>query len=136
MGYVGMDYFRLNNGTFVRVIDIENESWIIDMEAGRTCAWMYNLDGLHVPMRDVVYEIDAVEMAIYMLEAMMKMEWTDSGKISCAIGELANRFKDELVFNVDIYLSSDSTCKTFTISIRDLSPYAVSKVVVWNYMIG
>lgn len=131
-----MDYFRLNNGKFIRVIDIEDGEWIIDMEADGTSAWLYYYGGLHVPMRNVAYEIDAVEMAIYMLESMMQMEWTDSGKISCAIGELANRFKDELVFNVDIYLSSDSTCKTFTIDIRDLSPYAVSKVVVWNYIIG
>ena len=134
MGYVGMDYFRLNNGTFVRVIDIEDGSWIIDMEAGRTCARLYNSDGLHVSMRDVAYEIDAVEMAIYMLEAMMQMDWIDSSSIISAIEDLMDRFKDELVINVDITL--DMTCETFTIDIQDLSPYAVSKVVVWNYMIG
>ena len=131
-----MDYFRLNNGTFIRVIDIEDGSWIIDMEAGRTCAWMYNSDGLHVPMREVAYEISALDMAIYMLEAMMKMEWTDSGKISCAIGDLMNRFKGELVFNVNVSLGASPMCKTYTIDIQDLSPYAVSKVVVWNYPIG
>ena len=131
-----MDYFKLNNGTFIRVIDIKDGSWIIDMEAGRTCAWMYNSDGLHVPMRDVAYEIDAVEMAIYMLEAMMQMEWTGSDKVSCAIGDLMNRFKGELVFNVNVSLGASPMCKTYTIDIRDLSPYAVSKVVVWNYMIG
>ena len=134
MGYVGMDYFRLNNGTFVRVIDIEDGSWIIDMEAMRTCAWMYKSDGLHVPMREVAYEIDAVEMAIYMLKAMMQMDWIDSDSISSAIEDLMDRFKDELVINVDITL--DRTCETFTIAIRDLSPYAISKIVVWNYMIG
>lgn len=131
-----MDYFRLNNGTFIRVIDTTNESWIIDMEAGRTAAWIYRGGGLHVPMRDVAYEIDAVEMAIYMLEAMMQMEWTDSAKIGCAIGDLMNRFKGELIFNVDVSLGASPMCKTFTIDIRDLSPYAVSKVVVWNYIIG
>ena len=131
-----MDYFRLNNGTFVRVIDIKDGSWIIDMKAGRTFALMCNGEGLYVPMRDVAYEIDAVEMAIYMLEAMMQMEWTGSDKVSCAIGELAIRFKDELKFNVDVSFGSSPMCKTFTIDIRDLSPYAVSKVVVWNYMIG
>ena len=129
-----MDYFGLNNGTFIRVIDIEDGSWIIDMEAMRTCAWMYNSDGLHVPMRDVAYEIDAVEMAIYMLKAMMQMDWIDSDSISSAIEDLMDRFKDELVINVDITL--DSMGETFTIAIRDLSPYAVSKVVVWNYPIG
>lgn len=131
-----MDYFKLNNGTFVRVIDIKDGSWIIDMEADRTCAWMYSGGELHVPIRDVAYEIDAVEMAVHMLESMMEMEWTDSSKISRAIGELAIRFKDELKFNVDVSFGSSPMCKTFTIDIRDLSPYAVSKVVVWNYMIG
>ena len=130
-----MDYFRLNNGTFIRVIDIEDGSWIIDMEAGRTCAWMYSY-GLHVPMRDVAYEISALDMAIYMLEAMMQMEWTGSDKVSCAIGDLMNRFKGELVFNVNVSLGASPMCKTYTIDIRDLSPYAVSKVVVWNYIIG
>ena len=129
-----MDYFRLNNGTFIRVIDIKDGSWIIDMEAERTCALIYDSDGLYVPMRDVAYEIDAVEMAIYMLEAMMQMEWVDSDSISRAIEDLMDRFKDELVINVDITLGT--MCETFTIDIRDLSPYAVSKVVVWNYMIG
>ena len=130
-----MDYFRLNNGTFIRVIDIEDGSWIIDMEAGRTCAWMYSY-GLHVPMRDVAYEISALDMAIYMLEAMMQMEWTGSDKVSCAIRDLMNRFKGELVFNVNVSLGASPMCKTYTIDIRDLSPYAVSKVVVWNYIIG
>ena len=131
-----MDYFKLNNGTFVRVIDIEDGSWIIDMEAMRTCARIYNRYGLHVPMRDVAYEIDAVEMAIYMLESMMQMEWTDSGKVYRAIGDLRDKFKDELLFNVDVSFGSSPMCKIFTIDIRDLSPYAVSKVVVWNYPIG
>lgn len=131
-----MDYFKLNNGTFVRVIDIKDGSWIIDMEAGRTGVWIYNDDGLYVPMRDVAYEIDAVDMAIYMLEAMMQMEWTDSAKIGCAIGDLMNKFKGELIFNVDVSFGSSPLCKTFTIDIRDLSPYAVSKVVVWNYIVG
>ena len=130
-----MDYFKLNNGTFIRVIDIEDGSWIIDMEAGRTCAWMYSY-GLHVPMRDVAYEISALDMAIYMLEAMMQMEWTDSGKISCVIRDLMNRFKGELVFNVNVSLGASPMCRTYTIDIQDLSPYAVSKVVVWNYPIG
>ena len=64
----------------------------------------------------------------------MQMDWIDSSSISSAIEDLMDRFKDELVINVDITL--DSMCETFTIAIRDLSPYAVTKVVVWNYMIG
>lgn len=131
-----MDYFKLNNGTFIRVIDIKDGSWIIDMKAGRTFALMCNGEGLYVPMRDVAYEINAVEMAICMLESMMQMEWTDSGKVSRAIGELMDRFKGELKFNVDVSFGSSPLCKIFTIDIRDLSPYAVSKVVVWNYPIG
>ena len=67
---------------------------------------------------------------------MMEMEWADSGKVYRAIGELRDRFKDELVINVDVSFGASPMCKTFTIDIRDLSPYAVSKVVVWNYMIG
>ena len=129
-----MDYFRLTNGNSVRVIDIKDGGWIIDMKAGRTCALICNSEGLYVPMGDVAYEIDAVEMAIHMLEAMMQMEWTDGGSISRAIEDLMDRFTDELVFNVNISLGP--MCETFTIDIRDLSPYAVSKVVVWNYPIG
>lgn len=94
-----MDYFKLNNGTFIRVIDIKDGSWIIDMKAGRAFALMCNGEGLYVPMSDVAYEIDAVEMAIHMLKSMMQMKWAGSDKISRAIGELAIRFKDELVFN-------------------------------------
>lgn len=130
-----MDYFRLNNGKFIRVVDIKDGEWTIDMEAGGTSAWIYRDGGLHVPVMDVAYEIDATEMAIYMLESMMQMEWTDSDKVNCAIGDLMNKFKGELVFNVNVSLGVSPMCKTFTIDIRDLSPYAVSKVVVWNYMI-
>lgn len=129
-----MDYFRLNNGTFIRVIDIKDGGWIIDMKAGRTCALICNSEGLYVPMMDVAYEIDAVEMAIYMLETMMRMEWTDNDKVERAIEDLMDRFTDELVFNVDISLGP--MYETFTIDIRDLSPYAVSEVVVWSYPIG
>ena len=129
-----MDYFRLNDGTFIRVIDIKDGGWIIDMKAGRTCALICNSEGLYVPMRDVAYEIDAVEMAIYMLEAMMQMDWIDSASVVRAIEDLMDRFKYELKFNVAVSLGP--MCETFTIDIRDLSPYAISKVVVWNYPIG
>lgn len=130
-----MDYFKLKNGNFVRVTDTKDGKWTIDMEAGRTCAWLYDGRGLDIPMRDVDYEIDAVEMAIYMLESMMQMEWVDSGNVSRAIGDLKDRFKYELVFNVDVSFGIMPRRQIFTIDIRDLSPYAVSKVVVWNYMI-
>ena len=129
-----MDYFRLNNGTFIRVIDIKDGGWIIDMKAGRTSALMYNGEGLYMPIMDVAYEIDSVEMAIHMLESMMQMKWTDGDKVERAIEDLMDRFTDELVFNVDISLGP--MYETFTIDIRDLSPYAVSEVVVWSYPIG
>lgn len=129
-----MDYFRLTNGNCVRVIDMGDEMWNIDMEAEGKYASIYDAGLRYVPVSDIAYEINALDMAIYMLEAMMQMDWTDSGSISRAIKDLMDRFKDELVINVDIALNM--TCETFTIDIRDLSPYAVSKVVVWNYMIG
>ena len=131
-----MDYFRLKNGNSVRVTDVSDETWAIDMKAEDNYASIYN-DGLwYVPVSDIAYEISALDMAIYMLEAMMQMEWTGSDKVSCAIGDLMNRFKGELVFNVNVSLGASPMCKTYTIDIRDLSPYAVSKVVVWNYIIG
>lgn len=131
-----MDYFRLKNGNSVRVTDVRDGAWAMDMKAEDNYASIYD-DGLwYAPVSDVVYEISALEMAIQMLEAMMQMEWTDSAKIGYAIGDLMNRFKGELIFNVDVSLGASPMCKTFTIDIRDLSPYAVSKVVVWNYMIG
>lgn len=129
-----MDYFRLNNGKFIRVVDMKDGEWTIDMEADGTSAWIYRGGGLHVPMRDVAYEIDAIEMAIYMLESMMQMEWTDSDKVERAIEDLIDRFKYELEFNVDIFLGKMPRRQIFIINIRDLSPYAVSKVVVWNYV--
>ena len=64
----------------------------------------------------------------------MQMDWIDSASVVRAIEDLMDRFKYELKFNVDVSLGP--MCETFTIDIRDLSPYAVSKVVVWNYMIG
>lgn len=131
-----MDYFRLTNGNSVRVTDVNDELWTIDMKAEGNYASIYDNGLWYVPVSDIAYEIDAVEMAIHMLESMMQMEWTDSGKVGRAIEDLMDRFKDELVFNVDVSLGTSPMCKIFTIDIRDLSPYAVSKVVVWNYPIG
>lgn len=131
-----MDYFRLTNGNFVRVIDVSDEQWTIDMKAEGNYASIYDNGLWYVPVSDIAYEISALDMAVCMIESMMQMEWTDSGKVSGAIGELMDRFKDELVFNVNISLGRSPLCKIFTIDIRDLSPYAVSKVVVWNYPIG
>ena len=131
-----MDYFKLTNGNCVRVTDMGDKTWTIDMKAEGKYASIYD-DGLwYVPVSDIAYEISALDMAVYMLKSMMEMEWADSAKIGCAIGDLMNRFKGELIFNVDVSLGASPICKTFTIDIRDLSPYAVSKVVVWNYMIG
>ena len=131
-----MDYFRLANGNSVRVTDVSDEQWTIDMKAEGNYASIYDNGLWYVPVSDIAYEISALDMAIHMLESMMEMEWTDSSKIIGAIGDLIDRFKDELVFNVNISLGTSPACKIFTIDIRDLSPYAVSKVVVWNYPIG
>ena len=131
-----MDYFRLTNGNSVRVTDVNDELWAIDMKAEGNYASIYDNGLWYVHVSDIAYEISALDMAVCMIESMMQMEWADSGKISGAIGDLMDRFKDELVFNVNISLGTSPLCKTFTIDIRDLSPYAVSKVVVWNYIIG
>lgn len=129
-----MDYFKLTNGNSVRVTDMSGEMWTIDMLACGNYASVYD-NGLRcIPVSDIAYEINALDMAVYMLESMMQMEWIDSDKVRWAICDLMDRFTDELVFNVDISLGP--MCETFTIDIRDLSPYAVTKVVVWNYPIG
>lgn len=131
-----MDYFRLTNGNSVRVTDVSDKLWTIDMKAEGNYASIYDNGLWYAPVSDIAYEISALDMAVCMIESMMQMKWTDSGKVSGAIGELMDRFKDELVFNVNISLGTSPLCKIFTIDIRDLSPYAVSKVVVWNYPIG
>lgn len=131
-----MDYFRLTNGNFVRVTDISDGMWTIDMVAEGNYASIYDDEWWHVPVSDIAYEISALDMAVYMLESMMQMEWTDSDKVERAIEDLKDRFKDELVFNVDVFLGTMPRRQIFTINIRDLSPYAVPKVVVWNYVIG
>lgn len=131
-----MDYFRLTNGNSVRVTDMSDELWVIDMKAEGNYASIYDNGLWYVPVSDIAYEINALDMAVYMLESMKQMEWTDSDKVERAIEDLKDRFKDELVINVDVFLSTMPRRQIFTINIRDLSPYAVSKVVVWNYIIG
>lgn len=131
-----MDYFRLTNGNSVRVIDMSDEMWTIDMLAEGDYASIYD-DGLRrVPMSDIAYEISALDMAVCMIESMKQMDWEDGDHIMTAINLLKEKFQDELVFNVDIFLSTMPRRQIFIINIRDLSPYAVSKVVVWNYVIG
>ena len=45
-----MDYFRLKNGNSVRVTDVSDETWAIDMKAEGKYASIYN-DGLwYVPV--------------------------------------------------------------------------------------
>lgn len=131
-----MDYFRLTNGNSVRVTGVSDEQWSIDMKAEGNYASIYDNGLWYVPVSDIAYEISAVEMAVCMLESMMQMEWTDSDKVKRAIEDLMDRFKYELKFNVDILFSTMPRRQIFIINIRDLSPYAVSKVVVWNYPIG
>lgn len=131
-----MDYFRLTNGNSVRVTDVSDEQWTIDMKAEGNYASIYDNGLWYVPVSDIAYEISALDMAVCMLESMMQMEWTDSDKAERAIEDLMDRFKYELEFNVDILFSTMPRRQIFIINIRDLSPCAVLKVVVWNYIIG
>ena len=131
-----MDYFRLTNGNSVRVTDASDERWTIDMKTEGNYATIYDNGLWYIPVSDIAYEISALDMAVCMLKSMKQMDWADGDHILTAITALKEKFKDELVINVDVSLGTSPMCKTFTIDIRDLSPYAVSKVVVWNYMIG
>lgn len=130
-----MDYFKLTNGNFVRVTDVSDELWAIDMEAEGDYASIYDNGLRYVHVSDIAYEISAFDMAVYMLESMKQMDWIDGDHIMTAINLLKEKFQDELEFNV-VSLCKVPNRQVFRIDIRDLSPYAVSKVVVWNYIIG
>ena len=95
-----MDYFRLTNGNSVRVTDVSDETWAIDMKAEGKYASIYN-DGLwYVPVSDIAYEISALDMAVCMIESMKQMDWEDGDHIMTAINLLKEKFQDELEFNI------------------------------------
>ena len=130
-----MDYFKLTNGNFVRVADVSDEMWIIDMEAEGNYASIYDNDLWYVPVSDIAYEISALDMAVYMLESMKQMNWIDADHIKTAINMLKKKFQDELEF--DIYVSSGNTSRhqIIRIDIRELDSYPNSNCtsVIWNY---
>lgn len=130
-----MDYFKLTNGNFVRVIDTRNKMWVIDMEAGCKYASIYDVGVRRVPVSDIAYEISALDMAVYMLESMKQMNWIDGDHIKTAINMLKKKFQDELEF--DIYVPSGNTPRhqTIRIDIRELGSYPNSNrtSVIWNY---
>ena len=87
-----MDYFKLTNGNCVRVTDMGDKTWTIDMKAEGKYASIYD-DGLwYVPVSDIAYEISALDLAVYMLNSMKQMDWADGDHILTAITALKEKF--------------------------------------------
>ena len=126
-----MDYFRLENGNCVRVTDMGDKMWTIDMEAEGNYASIYD-DGLwHVPVSDIAYEISALDMAVYMLKSMGEMDWADSDHIMTAINLLKEKFQDELEFNI-VSFSNVPTRPTIRIDIQELGLFQNYTSVMWS----
>ena len=126
-----MDYFRLENGNCVRVTDMGDKMWTIDMEAEGNYASIYD-DGLwHVPVSDIAYEISALDMAVYMLESMKQMDWADGDHIMTAINLLKEKFQDELEFNI-VSFSNVPTRPTIRIDIQELGLFQNYTSVMWS----
>ena len=128
-----MDYFKLTNGNCVRVTDIGDKTWTIDMLAEGKYASIYD-DGLwHVPVSDIAYEISALDMAVYMLKSMGEMDWADSDHIMTAINLLKEKFQDELKFIVSF--NEMPSRPAFRIDIQELGPLPNYISVIWSYNI-
>ena len=128
-----MDYFRLENGNCVRVTDMGDKMWTIDMLAEGDYASIYD-DGLwHVPVSDIAYEISALDMAVYMLKSMGEMDWADSDHIMTAINLLKEKFQDELKFIVSF--NEMPSRPSFRIDIQELGPLPNYTSVIWSYNI-
>lgn len=126
-----MEYFKLTNGNSVRVTDMSNELWIIDMKAEGNYASIYD-NGLRcIPVSDIAYEISALDMAVYMLESMQQMDWADGDHIMMAINLLKEKFQDELEFNVVSY-SKVPTRPIFRIDIQELGLFQNYTSVMWS----
>ena len=123
-----MDYFRLTNGNFVRVTDMKDETWTVDMEAEDKYASIYSR---HMPVSDVEYEISALDMAVCMLESMKHMDWADGDHIMTAINLLKEKFKDELEFNV-VSFSKVPSRPTIRIDIQELGLFSNYTFVMWS----
>ena len=126
-----MDYFRLTNGNSVRVADMRDGMWTIDMVAEGYCASIYDDERWHVPANDIAYEISALDMAVCMIESMKQMDWEDGDHIMTAINLLKEKFQDELEFNI-VSFSKVATRLTFRIDIQELGPFPNYTFVVWG----
>lgn len=126
-----MDYFKLTNGSFVRVTDVSNELWAIDMEAKGNYASIYGNGLRYVHVSDIVYEINALDMAVHMLESMKQMDWYDSDHIMSAINLLKEKFQDELEFNI-VSFSKAPTRPTIRIDIQELGLSPNYRSVIWS----
>ena len=126
-----MDYFKLTNGNCVRVTDMGDKMWNIDMEAEGNYASIYDVGLWYIPVSDIAYEISALDMAVYMLESMKQMDWADGDHIMTAITMLKEKFQDELEFNI-VSFSDAPTRPTFRIDIQELGPFPNYTSVVWS----
>ena len=96
-----MDYFKLTNGNSVRVTDVSDELWAIDMKAEGNYASIYDNGLRYVHVSDIAYEISALDMAVYMLKSMGEMDWADSDHIMTAINLLKENGHDEFQEDMD-----------------------------------
>lgn len=126
-----MDYFRLTNGNSVRVTDVSDELWAIDMKAEGNYASIYDNGLRYVHVSDIAYEISALDMAVYMLESMKQMDWIDGDHIMMAINLLKEKFQDELEFNI-VSFSKAPTRPTIRIDIQELGLFPNYTSVMWS----
>ena len=126
-----MDYFRLTNGNSVRVTDMSNELWAIDMKAEGNYASIYGNGLRYVPVSDIAYEINALDMAVCMIESMKQMDWIDGDHIMSAINLLKEKFQDELEFNI-VSFSKAPTRPTIRIDIQELGLSPNYTSVMWS----
>lgn len=127
-----MDYFKLTNGNSVRVTDVSGELWAIDMKAEGNYASIYDNGLWYVHASDIAYEINALDMAVYMMESMKEMDWIDGDHIMTAINLLKEKFQDELEFNI-VSFSKVPSRETFRVDIQELGPFPNYISVVWSY---
>ena len=126
-----MDYFRLTNGNFVRVTDMRDGMWTIDMVAEDKYASLYDGEWWYVPGDDIAYEISALDMAVCMLKSMKQMDWADGDHILTAITALKEKFKYELEFNI-VFFGEIANRPTFRIDIQELGSSPNYTYVIWG----
>ena len=126
-----MDYFRLTNGNSVRVTDVRDGMWTIDMVAEGKYASLYDGEWWYVPENDIAYEISALDMAVDMLKSMKQMDWADGDHILTAITALKEKFKNELEFNI-VFFGEVANRPTFRIDIQELGSSPNYTYVVWG----